>query len=84
MRSSIAQYTNELVSLTIMALMFVAFIAGQAAATPTSVSDDTTDARQVTSEQAPAAARPLQERLLVLGLPRVRLDFDFGFRHTGE
>ena len=32
MRATLAQYTNDIVSLTVMALMSIAFIAGQAGA----------------------------------------------------
>ena len=46
MRASLAQYTNEFVSLAIMALMAIALIAGQAGAAQHTVSEPTLDAQQ--------------------------------------
>lgn len=81
MRSSIAQYLNEIVSLTILALMCIAFVAGQAGATPMPPS---VEALEAPKAAASPVARPLEDRLLVLSWPKLELDVDFGFRHPGE
>ena len=46
MRASLAQYSNEFVSLVIMALMAIALIAGQAGATQHTVAEPAFEARQ--------------------------------------
>jgi hypothetical protein len=84
MRSSIAQYLNEIVSLTIMALMCIAFVAGQADARPKPPSEEPVEARQTVASKAPSVVRPLEDRLLVLNWPKIELDLDLRFRHPGE
>ncbi len=46
MRARLAQYTNELVSLAVMALMSIALIAGQAGATQAPADEPTLDVKE--------------------------------------
>ena len=94
MRASLAQYTNEFVSLAIMALMAIALIAGQAGAAQHTVSEPTLEARGTSllglrtapSRQAvegDRAGKDIGFRNLTLGqqgdrLGRQRLDHPFG------
>ena len=84
MRSSIAQYLNEIVSLTIMALMCIALIAGQAGATPQPADVDTIEAVRAEAPRAPSIVKPLENRLLVLNWPKVEVDINLRFRQTGD
>ena len=84
MQSRIAQYMNEIVSLTIMALMCVALVAGQAGASQQesasprlnmSTNDDSTPAR---------SGSLFEEGWQLIDEPGLKVDVTFRFRHTGE
>ena len=73
MRGITAQYMNEIVSLTIMALMCVALISAQAGA----------------GQRAVAEERLVHEMEVIefdglVATPHWKIDLDFSFRHTGE
>ena len=84
MRSPIAQYLNEIVSLTIMALMLLAFVAGQAGASPQPDSTDLIERATIESPEPRQANFDIEDRLWVIDRPKLRVDITFRFRHTGE
>ena len=71
MRSRVAQYLNEIVSLTVMALMCLALISAQAGAAHRA------------ALAPPVAAEPALIRGAV-EVPALNVEVDFSFRHTGE
>ena len=73
MRQCVAQYLNEIVSLTIMALMCVALISGQAGA-----------AQRAAAEERLAGEVEFVEFDGVINTPEWKIDVDFSVRHTGE
>ncbi|MDJ0939791.1 MAG: hypothetical protein QNJ00_08495 [Woeseiaceae bacterium] len=72
MRGITAQYMNEIVSLTIMALMCVALISAQAGA-----------GQRATEDQLVHEMEVIEFDGLVT-TPHWKIDLDFSFRHTGE
>ena len=76
MRQRVAQYLNEIVSLTIMALMCVALVSAQAGA-----------GQRVEAEDRLASEIEFVELVEIDGVidtPEWKIDVDFSFRHTGE
>lgn len=84
MQSSIAQYLNEIVSLTIMALMFIALVAGQAGAEPRPTADESRPPEASQALEALPQAVAVDEPSMVIDLPKMRVDISFRFRHPGE
>ena len=84
MRSSIAQYLNEIVSLTIMALMCLALVAGQVEAEPRQTVNDSRAPNATQSEQIRPQGAVVGDSLVVIDLPKLSVGVSFRFRHTGE
>ena len=84
MRSSIAQYLNEIVSLTIMALMCLALVAGQVEAGPRETANESRRSDATRSVDIRPQGAAIGDRLLVIDLPKMIVGISFRFRHTGE
>lgn len=84
MRSSIAQYMNEIVSLTIMALMCIALVAGQAGAEPRPAADEPRVPGAAQAIDIQPRSTDFDDPVMVIDLPELRVDISFRFRHTGE
>ena len=84
MRSPIAQYLNEIVSLTIMALMCLALVAGQVEAEPGQTANDSREPGTTQLVQIRPQGASAGDRLVVIDLPKLSVGISFRFRHTGE
>ena len=87
MRSTIAQYLNEIVSLTVLGLMCIALVAGQAGAAQmqTANSGETVPKIEIieTADRAEVLSF-LENRFRLVEGPELEIDLTFRFRHTGE
>jgi len=84
MRSRIAQYMNEIVSLTIMALMSVALIAGQAGASQQDSAIQAPNVPAVDGNGSGGTGLLIEDGWLVIDEPGLKVDVTFRFRQTGE
>jgi hypothetical protein len=87
MRAQVAQYLNEIVSLSIMGLMCVALVAGQAGAAP-QVPDqaivEPIEAEYFEGVEDWSRGSFLEERLRLIDKQELEIDITFRFRQTGE
>jgi hypothetical protein len=87
MRSKFAQYLNEIVSLTVMGLMCLALVAGQAGASQATVQGQAEAAGETVVLDPVDRAEPpsfLEDRLRLVDGPELAIDITFRIRHTGE
>ena len=87
MRSKIAQYLNEIVSLTVLVLMSLALIVGQAGAAQADVQRAESLVEPVVILEPSKDWEPvaiLEDRLRLVDGPDLEIDLTFRIRHTGE
>ena len=87
MRAKVAQYLNEIVSLTILGLMCLALVAGQAGAAQadrTEIATAPAEAAIIDTVDRIDGTSFLEDRLRLIDGPEFKVDITFSFRHTGE
>ena len=84
MRARIAQYMNEIVSLTIMALMCIALIGGQADAYQQDGVARAPENPTLDGGDAAATGLSFEDGWLVVDKPNLKVDIALRVRHTGE
>ena len=82
MQALIRRYLNEIVSLTVMGLMCVALVAGQAGAAPGDIVDEV---EPVVIEVSDERLQDfIEQHFRLVDQPEFEVGITFRFRHTGE